>query len=138
MNDSCFYRVSVKGLSINDDGKFLLIREDNGMWELPGGGLDHGEDPIEGLRREVQEETGLKITNILPTPKYFITSPRLGQSTYTANIIYEVKFKSLNFTSSEECQEVRYFNVAEAIKIDKFPNIEAFLKIYDPALHTIS
>ncbi|MGH8924396.1 MAG: NUDIX hydrolase [Acidimicrobiia bacterium] len=29
-----------------------------GYWTLPGGGLDWGEDPSDGLRREFFEETG--------------------------------------------------------------------------------
>lgn len=32
-----------------------------GRWTLPGGGIDHGEDPREALKREVYEETGLRI-----------------------------------------------------------------------------
>ncbi len=30
------------------------------LWTLPGGGVDHGEDPREGVVREVYEETGLR------------------------------------------------------------------------------
>ncbi|MEJ5944419.1 NUDIX domain-containing protein [Pseudokineococcus basanitobsidens] len=32
-----------------------------GLWSLPGGGLDHGEDPRAGARREAHEETGLDV-----------------------------------------------------------------------------
>src|SRR5689334_6345642 len=70
-----FYRVSVKGLVVKD-GKILLLKESpklSGQWELPGGGLDFGEDIHEALRREVQEETGIKVTTIAKRPTYVWT-----------------------------------------------------------------
>jgi 8-oxo-dGTP pyrophosphatase MutT (NUDIX family) len=32
-----------------------------GTWGLPGGGLDEGEDPVDGVHREVWEETGQRV-----------------------------------------------------------------------------
>ncbi|MHA1977104.1 MAG: NUDIX hydrolase N-terminal domain-containing protein [Candidatus Hodarchaeales archaeon] len=48
------------GAIINEAGQILLIqRSDNQMWAMPGGMLEVGETPSEGVLREVFEETGL-------------------------------------------------------------------------------
>jgi len=49
------------------DGQILLSRlapriSRTPLWTLPGGGLDHGEDPRSAVVREVAEETGLAAT----------------------------------------------------------------------------
>jgi 8-oxo-dGTP diphosphatase len=48
-----------------DDGRVLLARRAHppfkGFWDIPGGFLDEGEDPLDGLRRELKEETGLAV-----------------------------------------------------------------------------
>ena len=36
------------------------------LWTLPGGGLDHGEDPRDALLREIVEETGWTHTSVTP------------------------------------------------------------------------
>ena len=45
------------------DGAVLLARLNGAepRWTLPGGGLDHGEDPRDGAIREVEEETGYRV-----------------------------------------------------------------------------
>ncbi|MEU1405599.1 NUDIX hydrolase [Streptomyces sp. NPDC005728] len=47
------------------DGQILLARSPgpDGVpeWVLPGGGMEHGEDPYDTVRREVTEETGYRI-----------------------------------------------------------------------------
>lgn len=48
------------------DGALLLTRVADrgpgaGRWTLPGGGLHFGEDPLDGVVREVAEETGLDV-----------------------------------------------------------------------------
>jgi 8-oxo-dGTP pyrophosphatase MutT (NUDIX family) len=53
--------VSVKGILIHRR-RVLVLRNDRGEWELPGGRLDDGETPEEALRREILEETGLRVT----------------------------------------------------------------------------
>jgi len=45
------------------DGKFLALELEVGrkkVWDLPGGKVEHGEEPMQTLIREVWEETGLK------------------------------------------------------------------------------
>lgn len=59
-------RVAAYALLVRDEQVLLTRMSDRtripGRWTLPGGGIDHGEDPREALVREVYEETGLHIS----------------------------------------------------------------------------
>ena len=70
---NCFYRVSIKGLILDETRtKFLVTLEKNGLWELPGGGLDWGESVENCLKRELHEEMGLTVTSVNPSPSYYL------------------------------------------------------------------
>jgi 8-oxo-dGTP pyrophosphatase MutT (NUDIX family) len=52
------------GLVQNDKGEYLLIYR-RGKWDLPKGKLDYDETPEQAAVREVSEETGLELPEII-------------------------------------------------------------------------
>ena len=64
-------QVGVKAL-IKNNGKILLMKRSNkykktqanDIWDIPGGRINPGEEPEDGLKREIKEETGLDIEEI--------------------------------------------------------------------------
>lgn len=63
-------RQAVRALLIDPDQRVLLARfvfpSGINVWALPGGGLEDGESPVAGLRRELDEELGLSEFEIGP------------------------------------------------------------------------
>ena len=61
-----FKQLGAYGLIVKD-GKILLIRKFGGPYDgkldLPGGTIEFGEKPVQTLKRELEEETGIEILN---------------------------------------------------------------------------
>lgn len=54
-------RVSLKAVILNEAGHVLVVKEHGrDWWDIPGGGLDHGESIKEALARELYEEVALQ------------------------------------------------------------------------------
>ena len=56
----------VGGLAYDEAGRLLLVQRANepgrGLWSVPGGRVEPGEDDAAALVREMGEETGLRVT----------------------------------------------------------------------------
>jgi len=65
------FRVAVKSFVVKEGKLLVLKRASNevhkpNLWEIPGGRLELGEDPREGIKRETKEETGLDVEVVHP------------------------------------------------------------------------
>ena len=61
---SPFYRVAVKVLILDEQGRLLVTQNVEGEWEIPGGGWEHDESLELSVEREMAEELGAKVHDI--------------------------------------------------------------------------
>jgi putative (di)nucleoside polyphosphate hydrolase len=61
MTKGQFFRASVGAIIRGPNDHILALERSDvpGAWQLPQGGLDAGEEPIEAVLREISEETGI-------------------------------------------------------------------------------
>ncbi|MFA6963763.1 MAG: NUDIX domain-containing protein [Patescibacteria group bacterium] len=113
--------------AIKRDGKYLLIMDHHGNWELPGGKIEAGETVEEGLRREFREETGstdLKTGEEIGT---FDLTVDYGLAVYDFSIhIYLCSSDIENIKLSHEHQDSGWFDIDE---IKNLPMKEGYREI---------
>jgi len=142
-----FYRVSIKGMLVRD-GKLMMVddmvgvvaKSKGGEWELPGGGLDFGENFVDGLRREIKEETGLTPTWIADKPTYVYTEKRIGRRGmewfYVLVMAFQFEVEDVTaFTPSDECRAIRFMTKEELLaEKDKVGDqLHPLVDLFDPA-----
>lgn len=53
--------LAAAGVVLNEAGEVLLVKHHRQGWVFPGGIVEAGENVIDGVRREIMEETGVEI-----------------------------------------------------------------------------
>ncbi|MBP0726271.1 NUDIX domain-containing protein [Bacillus sp. RG28] len=102
---------------IDDEGRILLQKKTNGIWNIPGGLLELEESTEEAARREVFEETGIKIGELklvnVFSGKQFFNKLANGDEFYPVTIAYlsrDIKGGALK-ADGIETLEAKYFNM---------------------------
>jgi len=124
--DDCIYRISIKALIVNPTKtKVLVCKEIEGWWNFPGGGLDYGEMPEIGLKRELTEELNISNKDILHIDKKIqFTAFGLGKSKVPkANLFYASRINSSAIRSSEEISGVAWIKPEKILSITLSPSL---------------
>ncbi len=111
------------GALIIEDGKLLLIKRNiepfAGYWDIPGGFLEEGEHPEDGVIRETREETGLIIKPEKILGIYMDNYCGEGSGA-TLNIYYISRLISGEISPGDDADDARWF------KLDNLPKKIAF------------
>ena len=105
---------------VKENGRYMLVQRAESLgynqWQFPGGHTD-GQHPAYALKREVEEETGLLITDLKVYRQF--TNP----VTEKKNVIYKCKLKGGNVKlQKEEIKNIGWFTVEQIRRLDITPS----------------
>jgi len=96
---------------IVQDGRVLLVRRVNepfrGLWTLPAGFVDGGEDPAEAAERECLEETGLSVR---VTRVFDIVAGREHPRGADFVIVYQAEVTGGEMAADDDADAVEWFD----------------------------
>ena len=124
-NKSIFTRLATRSIAMQGSSILLLYTERYEDYSLPGGGLDLGEDQIDGMMRELNEETGAQgICNINPFGVYEEYRPwhkedydlqHIISYCYTCEINNELGATKMEHYETKNGMKAVWINIHEAI-----------------------
>jgi len=131
-------RIASYGVCEDDAGRILLVRASvhsgtPSLWSLPGGSVEHGEDPRDTVIRETAEETGLQVevTELRTVLADLRALPDRGVTLHTDRIIYQVQVQGgqLRDQVGGGTDLARWFTRAQAAELPLRPFTADVLKL---------
>lgn len=75
------FHIGIKGLILNQHRELLVLHETSSggsLYDIPGGRIEGGENPLETLARELREEIGVGIFEVVGRPLVARSPKRLS------------------------------------------------------------
>ena len=114
-------------------GRLLLARRARppyaGMWDLPGGFLEAGEEPLGALRRELREEIGVGVRRVRLIG--FVTDTYGPRGVVVLSAVYRVTPTSTRVRPADDVSEARWFRRREIpYRRIAFPAVRRLIRRY--------
>lgn len=109
-----------KAIVVNAEGKILLLRrsaDDDrrpSQWDIPGGHVDEGENPVQAAARETAEEAGISVEAEDMVLVYAMTQvPREGES--VTWLFHRVHIDQADVRLSHEHSDYAWATISDAL-----------------------
>ncbi|MCK0473280.1 NUDIX hydrolase [Halalkalibacter sp. APA_J-10(15)] len=125
--------VAVGGIVEDEQENILLVKTHHGGWVFPGGQVEVGENLMDALIREIKEESGIAITNLIGVySNTGIYKWHDGVTDVPTKLMLDYVCKSIGgeLSTSEETTEVRWVKREKVLDLISEPAIRTRFNAY--------
>lgn len=116
MLPSPFYRVTSRAIILDNEQRLIVVQDNKGKWQLPGGGWEHNETFLTCLQREVKEELGVLVTEVADSHFYYMNLDQRGY--YSLRIAAHVRLASYEFIPGDDMVACKAVNRQQFLDLE--------------------
>src|SRR3989338_3788711 len=132
-NNEKYPLITVGALIFNKKNKILFVKSNKwkGQYGIPAGKVHYGEKVIDGLRREIKEETDLDVYGIKFLLRQEIINPKdFFKKSHFVSFNHICKAKSMNVKLNNEAQSYKWVTAENALKLELNKPTKGLIQYY--------